>query len=679
MLRPVSCRCAGTKIRIMNNEQSMGPADGVGSGRPAGRIRKAVNGALGRVRFFEITVSCIGILLAYMCGMYATGSFHSASRWMGAMLACSSVVAVMQKGTYRDSLRAGALRVLGTFIGAAVAYLYLRMMPFTVVGMLAAVFVLEAVLMLLRLYDNGNIATVTLLIIMLVSQMSPDADPAVNCTLRFCESAVGVAVGVGLLWILELWNRFRQRLLRTGASPDGEMVTMDAMPLRWGHLRVLIASSLGQITGAGMAAVVSVVIPLLHLADGGGLTPLRQALLASSSLVGIMAGSVVFGIWSDRAGYPRLFRLCPSIVAAASLTAFLCSSFGVLTAALFVAGLGIGGDYSMDGEYVSEIMPRRLRRLAVGIVKASSSAGTVAVSAVCLLLLRKYGVGGGMHHALFLLVLILAAATLLTRLRFAQSPAWLLAHGRQQEAEHAARYILGQDVQTGAAMREEIAMRGRRSGLREFLRGGNMRRILLSGVPWACEGMGVYGVGMFLPLILISTGIVADGTGTAARIVESVGISVVAGVFGAAGFGAGLAAVRRVDGIRMQVLGFVVAAAGLELLPLARALHLHLWWGVAGFMLFELFINAGPHLVTFVLPSRIYSVSERGVGAGVAAAFGKAGAAAGVFVFPFLMHHGGAELAVAVTAAVMIAGAAVTFVLGRGALPQGKRTPQPED
>ena len=48
-----------------------------------------------------------------------------------------------------------------------------------------------------------------LIIIMLVSQSSPDLNPVTNCMLRFFESAIGAAVGVSLLWVIEQWNRLR--------------------------------------------------------------------------------------------------------------------------------------------------------------------------------------------------------------------------------------------------------------------------------------------------------------------------------------------------------------------------------------------------------------------------------------------------------------------------------------
>ncbi len=86
-----------------------------------------------------------------------------------------------------------------------------------------------------------------------------------NCTLRFFESAVGVGVGIGLLWLIEVWNRFRSRLLRMGGNPDGHPVDMDTMPLRWGHFRVLIVASLGQLTGAALSTLVGIILPMIRI------------------------------------------------------------------------------------------------------------------------------------------------------------------------------------------------------------------------------------------------------------------------------------------------------------------------------------------------------------------------------------------------------------------------------
>lgn len=137
---------------------------------------------------------------------------------MGAMLACTSVVVVLQTTSYRESLHAGWVRILGTFVGALIAYIYLINWPFTIIGMLASVFVLEMICMLLNIYNDGRISTITLIIILLISQMTPDVNPLLNCGLRFFESAVGVMVGVGLVWVLERLGKFHRKIHRNNRN-----------------------------------------------------------------------------------------------------------------------------------------------------------------------------------------------------------------------------------------------------------------------------------------------------------------------------------------------------------------------------------------------------------------------------------------------------------------------------
>jgi hypothetical protein len=260
---------------------------------------------------------------------------------------------------------------------------------------------------------------------------------------------------------------------------------------------------------------------------------------------------------------------------------------------------------------------------------------------------------------LFLLIALLAIVMLLCAMRFAQSPSWLLAQGRKEEAERAVRYFLGSDV----AISDTIARPAAGNGGQKLFRGENLRRVIFSGVPWACEGFAVYGVGVFLPILIMAMGLGKAGDGVA-HITSSVEVSAYINIFVAVGFAIGLAMVNRLWHVRQQVWGFMLCAVGIVLLLVAYKMHLSAWIMIAGFILFELALNAGPHLITFILPAQIFPIADRGAGAGLAAAFGKAGAVLGVFFIPILMKWGGVELVLIVIAALQIVGAVITLGFG---------------
>ena len=461
---------------------------------------------------------------------------------------------------------------------------------------------------------------------------------------------------------------------------------LDSIPLRASHFRILFTASLGQLTGAGLSTLVGIVLPLIQLTLHPELSSYAQGLVGCTGLVGITVGSLLFGRLSDRYGYLLFFRLCPLIVLVASLGAFYAGSLPGLVAGLFFMGLGIGGEYSLDSDYISELMPRRYRLVMVGTAKATSSLGNILVALCCFLLLRRWH-DPELWPRLLLLISALALLMLLLRLRFAQSPIWLLAQGCRQEAEEATRRLLGSDVVLLSAVQEgEKATSSPRPDApvapseESLFRGKNLKRVIFSGIPWACEGLGVYGIGIFLPVLLISLGLesgAADASGatteavSVGHIVRSVELTTWINLFVLLGFVVGLCLVNRCRHVRMQVWGFLCCALGLALLLVAYAYHLPVWVSLAGFMLFELFLNAGPHLMTFILPAQIYPVAERGEGAGVAAAMGKVGAVVGVLFIPLLLEWGGIELVLWVTLIAQLTGALVTMWLGKEVLPDG--------
>lgn len=478
-------------------------------------------------------------------------------------------------------------------------------------------------------------------------------------------------------------------------------VNMDTMPLRWGHYWVLIVASMGQVVGAGLATLVGIIIPMIQIIRHPELTSLQQGLIGCTSLIGITLGSLLFGRLSDKYGYLFFFRLCPLIVLAASLLAYLTAALPWLVVGLFLMGLGIGGGYSLDSDYISEIMPQRWRLFMVGVAKASSSLGNILVALICFFLLRDWH-NPELWNRLLLIIAVFALVMIVSRIRFAQSPGWLMTHNRPAEAEVAVRYFLGADVEViekgqtvGAGIHHHIGadmevgeIRNRpkqadveKVSLASLFHGKNLKRVIFSGIPWACEGLGVYGIGVFLPILVMALGLEPAGSTViggkaveAHRIINSVEITVWINLFILPGFALGLFLVNRWYHVRVQVWGFILCALGLIILLVAYKYHLPIWLAIAGFMMFELFLNAGPHLMTFIIPSQIYPVADRGEGAGLAAAIGKMGAVLGVLFIPMLLSWGGAELVLLVSIIVQLIGAVVTGVIGREVLPEKKKS-----
>lgn len=447
-----------------------------------------------------------------------------------------------------------------------------------------------------------------------------------------------------------------------------QQVYLATMPLRPGHFRVLVTCGLGQVIGTALATVVGIVIPLMQIVGRPELPATMQGVVGCANLAGIAAGASVLGRVADRHGYLAVFMACPALILAAALVSVFVPSLPVLIACLFAMGFCIGGEYSLDSGYTSELMPQRWRSTMVGIVKASCALGNILAAGLC------YGVlSGGLapQHwpKLMWIVAAVAAAMLVSRIGFVQSPQWLLEHGRNAEAQNAVKSLFGSDVRIiqSAVPSSAADAADASESTPAFIR-RNFSKVVLCGIPWACEGLGVYGIGVFLPVLVASLGLehFAAGAPPVEHVATSVRITLWISFIILPGFLLGLFMLRRAGKIPLQSWGFFLSCASLAALLVSFELRWDSWITIGAFMAFELFLNMGPHLVTFVLPASIFPVDDRARGAGIAACLGKVGAVLGVFFMPLLLHAGGMRCVLIVSAAVMLTGGLVTAIVGPG-------------
>lgn len=447
------------------------------------------------------------------------------------------------------------------------------------------------------------------------------------------------------------------------------------MPLSWRHYYIVFVASLGQLIGTGVATVAGVIIPMLNIILHPELSTFMQGLIGCIDLIGIAIGSVIFGRLSDKYGYLFFFRFCPALILVASVISVLVPDVTVLTICLFFVGFGIGGEYSLDSGYVSELMPTKYRALMVGVTKAASALGNIIVAALCFWIISDTR-NAAYWPTLMWIIAGIAALMLVLRIWFYQSPNWLLENGKVEAAEKATKDFLGANaciqpdnsLDTGNAKSQHgNAASAKGEGLFTFIR-KNASRVILSGVPWACEGLGVYGIGVFLPILVMALGLehFTPGEAQIMHVASSVEITLWISCIMLPGFILGLYLINKKKSITMiQSIGFWLCAATLVILLLSYHFHWNKWISIGAFMGFELFLNMGPHLITYVLPPHIYPVETRGQGVGIAAAVGKIGAVLAVFFIPMLLKAGGATLVLIVSAAVMAAGAIITNIYAK--------------
>lgn len=446
------------------------------------------------------------------------------------------------------------------------------------------------------------------------------------------------------------------------AATRDHKIRLAQMPLRGRHWYILAVASAEQVIGGALSTVVGIMIPLIVLLGSPHLDSFEQGLMGASGLIGIACGSFFIGRLMDEEGYLFWFRLCPLLIAAGSACFYFSPGAWLPIIFLFIIGLGVGGGYSLDSGYISELMPERWVNLFVGLAKASSSLGFIGGAAVgyCALL---FDPAAAIWRDLIWFIGILGLITFFFRIRWYESPRWFLARGEVAKAEKAAREFMGPDAEVSPLPEAETDQAV--LSWRKMFEGEHLKKVILTGLTWACEGLGVYGFGVFLPTLVMALGIQGGSETGIPKVMDSVRTTIFINIFIAAGFAAGLAVIHRLRIVALMGWTFIVCAISLAGLLTAYYFGWPVWFSFVCFIFFYTALNAGPHLVTFILPARVYSIEERGAGMGIATMLGKVGAVAGVFFMPLMLDWGGVTLVLLISIIVMGIGALISFVYGK--------------
>src|SRR5919112_4936671 len=212
---------------------------------------------------------------------------------------------------------------------------------------------------------------------------------------------------------------------------------MDRLP--WSRFHWLVVLALGItwiLDGLEVTVVGNIASRWTEAESGLGLTDFQAGAAASIYLAGAVIGAIAFSYLTDKYGRRKLFLITLAVYLVASFLTAFAPNFWILAIFRFLAGAGIGGEYSAIYSAVDELIPARYRGQVALAISGSYWVGALMGSGLSIFLLNPsfidqyYG-----WRVSFWLGAILGIGVLLIRRYVPESPRWLLTHGRVEEAE----------------------------------------------------------------------------------------------------------------------------------------------------------------------------------------------------------------------------------------------------
>lgn len=406
-------------------------------------------------------------------------------------------------------------------------------------------------------------------------------------------------------------------------------------PLSEVHKQVFLCFIFGQITcgyalGIAGTAVTQAMEPL-------NLNSFWMGLLGAGTLIGLM-GSVVVGNMADKIGRQKLFCTDMILFTVISLLQFAVSEPGFLFGLRICLGITIAIDYTVGSALLTEWFPSDQSARYQSFLIIFWTIGFV-ISYFAGILIT--GIGSGLWKWIFVSSAVPGGFTAIIRLglRVPESPSWLAAAGKGQEANQLVHEYLGDEYAVAETVRAEVT---KKVSWKELFGVKTRRNTLVGGIFYGCQVFPYFGVSIFIPILVENLNMnnpYASGT--------------IYNVFMVLGAIVGVFLFERISRRAFLMITFYVSAVAAVGMILGQ--HAPTAVVIGFFSVFALFMSASV-VAENPYPPELFNTRMRASGVGAVIAISRIGAALGTFLLPIIVDKAGVYTALTVCAAVLLAG-----------------------
>lgn len=353
-----------------------------------------------------------------------------------------------------------------------------------------------------------------------------------------------------------------------------------------------------------------------------GLDALGQGVATSSLVFAAAIGALLGGRLSDRHGRRTVLVALAVLFFVGAVVLVAAPGLGVLVVGRVLLGLAVGGASTVVPVYLAELAPHEIRGSISGRNEVAIVVGQLAAFVVNAILGVTLGHLDGVWRIMVAVCALPAVALFVGMLRMPESPRWLVARGRRDDALAVLRQVRPAERAAAELARIERSVaaaddRGRaRLRLVDVLADRPLRRILVAGIGVAVAQQltGINAIMYYGQSVLVESGFSEQ-----AALIANVAPGVIAVVGGLVA----LAMMDRVDRRTTLILGFSLTTACHVLIGIASSV-LAVGDPARPFVILALvvlFVGAMQtflNVATWVYLSEVFPLRMRGLGIGVA-------------------------------------------------------------
>jgi len=381
------------------------------------------------------------------------------------------------------------------------------------------------------------------------------------------------------------------------------------------------------------------------------LSSVMMGTLVSMSFCGMLIGTALSGLLSDKFGRKKILQWSMVLWGVAGILCALSWDITSLFVFRFLLGLGLGAELPVAHATLPEFLPKNARGRYVAIMEGLLPVGIIVAGLITYFVLPVVG-----WRWVFVAEGIPAAWLFIIRRNIHESPRWLEAVGRREEADRVMTDIEAKVAEKyGKPLppileQTLVEKETEQAPFMELWSSDYWKRTLMLWIVWPACLFGYYGLTSWLGALLVGKGF---------AVIKSITFVVTITLGGIPGFLTATYLIEKLGRKPVVIVATAMTALSAYFYGNSETLTTLYVWGFA-----MMFFTYAMWSSIYAYTPELYPTRMRGTGCGLSSSVGRIGAIAGPYAIGWLLASAGSGAVFTMAASMFGIAALAVLVLG---------------